>query len=56
MAHDTLLGAELIDVFQEMCCGSRRIGSEEIPVEMQGRHHASRSLNNRISIAGAIFS
>ena len=53
---DTLPVTEFDEVLDEVFCCARRIGSEELPVEVQVRHHASFSLSNRISIMGAMRS
>ena len=48
--------AELDQMLYEVFSGSFSVRPEELPMEMEVGHHASLSLNNRISIIGAMRS
>ena len=53
---DAFLVTELDQVLHEVLGRARSIRPEELPVEMEVRHHASFSLSKRISIIGAMRS
>lgn len=56
VVDNTLLLVELVEVVQKVLGRALCVWAEEIPMETQKPHQASFSLNNRISIKGAIFS